>query len=92
LALFPEKVRISPGASRQIQRHLDVLNEEMIASAVLTSSKIEHVYYEPGRFTLSFLRKDRRGVLKSVLIRVAENKIGDLTEYVVLLIHVSSAD
>ena len=92
-----ERVRITPGAARQILSHSEVLNEDVVTNIVISLPKRKRVYYTSNRFTLKVNRKVGN-IWKSVLIRVEENvhlspssKITSEIEYVVLLVHVESS-
>ena len=93
------KVRIAYGAARQILDHIDLVNEEAIISAVLSTPRAKRIYYTRNRFELKIKRRASSGGWKSVLIRVeseTEKPADDLPnvseeKYVVLLVHVESA-
>jgi hypothetical protein len=93
------RVRIISGAVQQILDHRDLLNEDVVINAVLSTPVRKRVYYTSERFSILIRRKSGSGAWKSILIRVEQELAADPTiqnqgeeNYVVLLIHVESDD
>ncbi|MHB1868393.1 MAG: hypothetical protein ACYCPP_05550 [Nitrososphaerales archaeon] len=91
-----ERVATPESAANDIIRHEDILNENFVVGFVLGTPRSKRHYYEENRFYIETNRKDNSGILKKVVVRVAENtkiinELGEeirVTEYVLLVVHV----